>query len=478
MGASIRPMTGPVVTADERRIVAVDDDGDVLRLVERLLTRAGFVVQTFGDPMRALEAMRASREPPDVVLSDIHMPGMTGLELLSAVRDSWPTLPVVLMTGKGTLDSAMQAVRLGAYDYLLKPFDPVDALVVAIRRAVEHKQLIERNRYLEQQLSDADRFEELVGRSAAMRDMFAMISSVAPTDTTVLILGESGTGKELVARAVHRQSPRSGRRFVAINCAALTESVLESELFGHVKGAFTGALQSRRGLFEEASGGTLFLDEIGELPHSTQVRLLRVLQEREIRPVGSNESRRVDVRIAAATHRDLQAAVEAGTFRQDLYYRLNVVRVDVPALRRRSDDIPLLVQHLIAKHSHRLGKQVMHVAPDALERLQRHDWPGNVRELENVVERAVVLGRGEAVTLDTLPPEIGGTVAPVAPVAVSGGAIATWNDARNGFEAAYLGRILDAADGNLSAAARMAGLDRSNFKRLLKRHGLLKALKG
>jgi DNA-binding NtrC family response regulator len=341
--------------------------------------------------------------------------------------------------------------------------------VAAVERAVNHKRLVDRNQFLERQLELTSQFEGVVGTSKPIADVFAMVESVAPTDVTVLITGESGTGKELVARAIHTRSERSSRPFIAINCAALAESLLESELFGHVKGSFTGAVASRRGLFEEASGGTLFLDEIGELSPATQVRLLRVLQEGEIRPLGANESRKVDVRIIAATHRDLQAEVQRKTFRQDLFYRLNVVSIHLPALRERVPDLPALAHHFVKKSSARFEKSVNKIDPEALERLCAYAWPGNVRELENAMERAVVLARSDTVTPDLLPSELRPSTevrtrssnAPQLPL----------SDARTEFERNYITSVLTRAEGNTAEAARLAGVDRSNFRRLLKRHG-------
>jgi two-component system response regulator HydG len=463
-----------IATAETRHVMVVDDEPQMLRVCERLLTRERFAVTSFDDPREALAHLKARERAPDALLTDLHMPAMNGLELLEAARGLWPTLAVVMMTGKASLTSAVEAMRLGAYDYVVKPFEPLDVLVASVRRAIEHKELVERNRMLQQRLSHHERFEDLVGSSAAMREVYSVIASVAPTDATALVLGESGTGKELVARAIHKASQRSSHAFVAINCGALTESVLESELFGHVRGAFTGAVNARRGLFEEASGGTLFLDEIGELSPSTQVRLLRVLQERQIRPVGSNESRRVDVRIIAATHRDLVAAVEQGGFRQDLYYRLNVVSVEVPPLRERPEDVPLLVQHFLAKHGSRHRKNVQGIEGPALEKLTSYRWPGNVRELENVIERAIVLGRQEMIAADLIPTEI--RQASPAHVAISetpSGELSPLTEAREEFERTYLKRVLASARGNVSQAARIAGVDRSNLKRLLKRHELM-----
>jgi two-component system response regulator HydG len=297
-------------------------------------------------------------------------------------------------------------MKLGAYDFLVKPFDPVGSLVASVRRALGYKQLVERNRYLEHRVSLEGRFEEMVGTSPRMHRVFALIESVAPTDATVLVFGESGTGKELVASAIHRRSERRANPFVVINCGALAESVIDSELFGHVSGAFTGATSSRRGLFQEASGGTLFLDEVGELPPATQVRLLRVLQEGEIRPVGSNDAKKVNVRVIAATHRDLQKEVKEGRFREDLFYRINVVTIGLPSLRERHEDLAALVWHFVEKHATKLKKTVTGIEPRALELLTRHSWPGNVRELENALKRAVILTHGPILATDTLPPGI------------------------------------------------------------------------
>ncbi|MEI8258562.1 MAG: sigma 54-interacting transcriptional regulator, partial [Deltaproteobacteria bacterium] len=335
-------------------------------------------------------------------------PGVDGLELLAAVRRQRPDVPVIVMTAEPTLETAVQALRRGAYDYLDKVSHTPDETVAAVRRALEWRRLFVRNRYLERQVELTTRVRGFIGESPALRSTLATIDSAAGTDASVLILGESGTGKELVARALHERSTRSPKPFIAVNCSALTETLLESELFGHVKGSFSGATSDRTGLFEAASGGTLFLDEVGELSAATQARLLRVLQEREIRPVGSSKSRPVDIRVVAATHRNLVAAVTAGQFREDLYYRLRVVTIEVPPLRARSTDIPLLAQHFLALHAQRHRRAVTDISSDAMERLLSYAWPGNVRELENAIEQGVVLARGVAVTAEVLPREIAG----------------------------------------------------------------------
>lgn len=460
----------------QARVVVVDDEPLVTQTVQRLLTRAGFLVEAFCDVAPTLAWLQENGDSVDVVLSDIHLGPHSGLELLRTVRQAWPDVPVLLMTAQATLDSAIEALRTGAYDYLLKPFEPLDGVAAAVQRAARFRRLVVQNRRLTRQLDLDRRATGVVGRSPAIRAAYSVIDSAAPTDATVLILGESGTGKELAARAVHQGSPRSQGAFVAVNCAALTESVLESELFGHVRGAFTGALSSRRGLFEEASGGTLFLDEIGELSAATQAKLLRVLQEGEVRPVGSNEARRVDVRVVAATHRDLPAEVASGSFRADLYYRLNVIAVSLPPLRERAADIPALVQHFNEKISARLGRDVCSVEQSALEALLGYGWPGNVRELENAMERAVVLANGRPITVELLPDWARGrgVKSPSSAASPSGGRVvsAPLQQAREEFERLYLRELVEESGGNVAQASRVAGLDPSNLRRLLKRYGI------
>ena len=334
------------------RLLVVDDEPLVLRAMARVLTSAGYSFQLASTGAEALAAMAAGDgAPPDLVLTDLHLQDTTGIDILDAAKAGFPNLPTIVMTGRATISSAVEAMRRGAYDYLVKPFGDSQILLSAIERALNHKRLVDRNRYLEQRLGATESFEDLVGSSAGMRQVASLVATVGPTDASVLVLGESGTGKELVVRAIHRRSRRSEKPFMAVNCGALAESVLESELFGHAKGAFTGALTAHKGLFEDATGGTVFLDEVGELPASVQVRLLRVLQEREVKPVGSNEVRPVDVRVVAATNRDLATEVTAGRFRKDLFYRLNVVVIHVPPLRDRMDDVPLLAQHFVLKQS-------------------------------------------------------------------------------------------------------------------------------
>jgi two-component system, NtrC family, response regulator HydG len=460
------------------QVVVVDDEPSMLRIAQRLLKARNFTVVPFSSANAALEHLR--KAPPDVIVSDLHMPEMSGVALLSAAREICPETPVILMTGNATLDSAIDALRLGAYDYVLKPFSPTDLLVIAIERAFSHHQLVEDNRMLHRRLRTENRYEHIVGSSQPIRDVLAMVTSVARTDATVLIQGESGTGKELVAQAIHRDSARSARAFVTLNCGALTETVLESELFGHERGAFTGAVSTRRGLFEEASGGTLMLDEVGELTPATQVRLLRVLQEGQIRRVGSNEVRSVDVRVIAATHRDLHAEVQEGRFRQDLLFRLDVVRIRVPPLRERLEDLPLLVRHFVDKHAQRHGTPVSEISDDAIQLLMERSWPGNVRELANTVERAVVMSKSSRLEAAAFrsnsvpPPPTTTTPAPASrgDTPHPGGDVRPLADERTDFEQRYCRRVMELSEGNVTRAADLAGVDRSNFRRLLKRHGI------
>jgi two-component system, NtrC family, response regulator HydG len=450
------------------RVFVVDDEQLPRDLVARALRRSGFETETFESAQATLRALEECAGEVDLLLTDLDMPEMSGHELLAKVRSAWPAIVTIVVTGATDLASAIKAMRAGAYDYLVKPVDPANTLLPAVRRALERKWLVEQNQSLRRQLGTLESGTGIVGDSPALRDVLAIVAAAAPTQATVLVTGETGTGKELIARALHQGSSRSGRPFVAVNCGALSESVLESELFGHARGAFTGAAEARRGLFEEASGGTLFLDEVGELTLATQVRLLRVLQEGEVRPVGENRARKVDTRIVAATNRDLVREVEKGSFREDLYYRLDVMRIELPPLRARSEDIPALAHHFLKKRSERLGKTVTFIDPEVLVHFARHPWPGNVRELENAIDRAIVLARGDTITAELLP-----GVLRDAPRVPSASAEACFDqpltEAKAEFEARYIARLMERTGGNVAHAAKLAGIDRSNFRRLLKR---------
>ncbi len=466
-------------TTRRARVLVVDDEPTLLRALEALLRRKGCEVTALESPIAATQQL--AQEDFDVALLDIKMPQLSGLELLSAVKHRRPEVEVIMMTGHATVETALAAVKAGAYDYLTKPFEDVELVARAVGKAAERKMLFDRNRELETQLRERSGSapEGLVGSSGAMREVTRMIEAVAYSAATVLVTGESGTGKELVARALHAKSPRRAHLFVAFNCGALTETLLESELFGHVKGAFTGAQRDSKGLFDAADGGTIFLDEIGDIPPPTQVRLLRVLQEGEIKRVGAADSVRVDVRVIAATHRDLPKLVKSGKFREDLFYRLNVINIPLPPLRERVEDVPLLAHHFLRRYAERLSKKVRSVAPEALELLSSYRWPGNVRELENAIERAVVLCRAETVLQGDLPPAITGRTAPLVREAPLNGDEAAWlslsyaaakEHALRRFEKGYVDALMKACDSNISAAARKAGMDRSNFKRVLRKY--------
>jgi two-component system response regulator HydG len=462
------------------RVLVVDDEPSLLRALEAVLRKKGYQVTALDSPIVATQKL--AQEDFDVALVDIKMPQLSGLELLNAIKHRRPEVEVIMMTGHATVEAALAAVRAGAYDFLTKPFEDVELVARAVAKAAERKMLFDRNRRLESALKEREggQAEGIVGNSGVIREVTRMIDAVAYSATTVLVTGESGTGKELVARALHAKSPRKSHPFVALNCGALTETLLESELFGHVKGAFTGAQRDQKGLFDAADGGTIFLDEIGDIPLSTQVRLLRVLQEGEIKRVGSADSVKVDVRVVAATHRDLPKLVKTGKFREDLFYRLNVINIPLPALRERAEDIPLLAHHFLRRYAERLGKKVRTLSPEAIELLCSHRWPGNVRELENAVERAVVLCRGDSVSPGDLPPAVSGRTAPlVREVHPAGGEEAVWltvsyaaakEQALRRFEKSYVEALMRACDNNISAAARKAGMDRSNFKRVLRKY--------
>jgi len=387
----------------QSRILVVDDERSMREFLEIFFRREGYDVTTVDGVDAALLAIES--DDYDVVITDIQMPDRSGLELLHEVRESQPETPVIMITAFATTENAIEAMKQGAYDYITKPFK-VDEIGVVVRKALEKKLLTSENRRLRTQLRTQARSRSIIGTSAPMQRVFDMIAQVAATKSNVLISGESGTGKELVARAIHDQSGRDDKPFVAVNCAAIPENLLESELFGHVRGAFTGAVQNKPGLFETADGGTLFLDEVSELSPGLQVKLLRATQDKCIRRVGGTGDRRVDVRLLAATNRRLEEEVAGGRFREDLYYRLNVIQIALPPLRERTDDIPLLVQHFVDKYSAEFGKFVSGASDDALHVLLAYPFPGNVRELENVIERAVALSRVEVIERDALAPNV------------------------------------------------------------------------
>lgn len=387
------------------RILIVDDERDMRELLEIMLRREGY--EPVGLPSAKLAIERFKEEDFDLVISDVRMPVMGGIEFLKALREADPEALVIMITAYASVETAIEAMKSGAHDYFIKPFN-IDEVRLTIRKALELRRLQRENRLLKKEIKTKFGFSNLVGTGPRMAEIYSLIMSVAKTRTNVFITGESGTGKELVARAIHTESDRKDRPFVAVNCGAIPENLLESELFGHMKGAFTGAVSSREGLAEQADGGTLFLDEITELPLHLQVKLLRFIQERSFRRVGGTSDTTVDIRLIAASNREVEAEVRAGRFREDLFYRLNVIRINTPALRERKEDIPLLARHFMAKYNEALGKAVRGFTEDAMRAVMDHDYSGNVRELENIVERAVTLGQGEEIGVECLPEHLRG----------------------------------------------------------------------
>jgi two-component system, NtrC family, response regulator AtoC len=386
-----------------RRVLVVDDEENIRLVLRTLLKRHGYEVETAPGGEDALTLVETFG--PDVVITDVRMPRMGGMDLLSTLRAKGNEATVIVMSAYGNLDQAIDAIKAGAYDYIQKPFKP-DEVVLALRKAEERESLRRENRVLREEIRREHKFEDILAKSALMQNVFRTIAKIANYKTTVLITGESGVGKELVARAIHTRSGRAGSSFVPLNCGAIPENLLESELFGHKKGAFTDAVADRNGLFAEADGGTLFLDEIGELPLGLQVKLLRVLEDGKIRKLGETRDVAVDVRIVAATHRDLMKETQKGRFREDLFYRLNVLPIVVPPLRERREDIPVLIEHFMARNNARLGTTITGLDGEARRLLYEHPWPGNVRELENTIERAMVLGEGDKLMAADLPERI------------------------------------------------------------------------
>jgi DNA-binding NtrC family response regulator len=442
------------------RIFVVDDDTSSRELLSRILASEGHQVVALSDGREALERLAREPVPPDLVVSDIRMGEVDGLQLTDTLRARAPDTPVILVTAFGNIDGALDAIRRGAVEYISKPYD-VDGIKLVVARALEQRRLAMENRALRRDLRDKYRLENVVGRSEAMLQVYKTAARVAATGATVLIEGESGTGKELVARAIHATSPRAQRPFVAVDCGAIAEGVLESELFGHARGAFTGAQATRRGLFEEANQGTLFLDEIGDIGPNLQARLLRALQEGTIRRVGTNEPIAVDVRVVAASNKDLAQAVKEGRFREDLFYRLNVVTIRIPPLRDRREDIPLLAEHFAAKHGRAEGATI---SPAARAFLVSYDWPGNVRELENVVARALALNPSGVIMPEDLPDHVRG--ARPAPGAHAG-VLVHDRPTLEELDRRYAAQVLQETGGNKTRAAEILGIDRKTLYRLI-----------
>ena len=444
------------------RILVADDEPAQRELVGGFLRKHGFEVTQAADGRQALA--RFKQEPFDLVLTDQKMPDLSGLELLEGVRAITPEAAVLIMTAYGTIETAVSAIKAGAADYLTKPVN-LDELLHRIHQVQERQRLLTENRELRDALVGRHRVEGIIGESGQMQEVLSLVRRVAPSDATVLIRGESGTGKELIAKAIHYASPRASGLLVKVNCAALPETLIESELFGHEKGAFTGAVSARKGRFELADGGSLFLDEIGDLPAPVQVKLLRVLQERELERVGSSRPIAVNVRLLAATHRNLEALVREGRFRDDLYYRINVVTITLPPLRERRDDLPLFIDHFLRTFAAKNGKTIRGLSREARETLLRYDYPGNVRELENLIERAVVLTRDEVIGLADLPL----TLAEPAPEPEAGvGLIA----AVEGLERRMIREALAQANGTQTRAAELLGISERVLRYKLKKYGL------
>ena len=451
-----------------KRILIIDDEENFRHMLSVILTRERFEVETAFDGQEGLQKVMANSY--DHVLCDIRMPRMDGLDFLKEVQKAGVVTSVIMMSAYGTVDSAIEAMKLGAYDYISKPFKP-DEIILTLKKAEERERLRKENEFLRQEVKREYSFENIVSKNDKMQKLFDVIKKVAPYKSTILIMGESGTGKELVARALHYHSDRSQKPFIPLNCGAIPENLLESELFGHAKGAFTDAIRMKKGLFEEADGGTLFLDEIGELPLQLQVKLLRVLQEGEIRRVGESKAIQIDVRIVAATVKDLIREVGEGRFREDLFYRLNVFPVHLPPLRERKEDIPLLVTHFIKKYNEVIGKKVTGIHAKALEVLLNYRWFGNVRELENTIERAIVLADGPEVEKENLPVEIQGyqEAAPSSPVVEEDYSI---KKASKAMEIDLIQKALKKTRGNHTHAARLLEISHRALLYKIKEYGI------
>jgi two-component system, NtrC family, response regulator AtoC len=447
----------------ERRILIVDDDRSMCEILETELKKRGFETTATTSPEDALR--RLAEDDFSLVLTDINMQGMSGVDVCRQIVESREDLPVVVMTAYGSMEAAIATIRAGAYDFVTKPFE-MDDIALTMERALKHRALREEVKRLRRVVVDQQKFDDILGTSAAMKKMYDLVARVAETETTVLITGESGTGKELVAKAVHQRSPRKEGPFVAINCAAMPESLLESELFGHTKGAFTDARTARPGLFIKASRGTLFLDEIGEMPAGMQAKLLRALQERTVRPVGGDQEQPFDARIIAATNRDLETEVEEKRFREDLFYRINVVRVHVPPLRARGSDILLLAQHFLERYAAQSRRPVIGMTSATADKLLNYPWPGNVRELQNCIERAVALAQFDQIGVDDLPEKIRDHK--TARISIESNDPAELLPMEE-VERRYILKVLEAVGGNKTLAAQVLGFDRRTLYRKLER---------
>jgi len=446
----------------KKRILIVEDEDKLRRILELQLIDSGF------DAVKAASAEEALPliDRTDLVLTDFKLPGMSGLEMLQLIKRQNMQIPVIVMTAFGTIENAVEAMKAGASDFLLKPFD-LEHLTAVVNKALEIRSLREENRALREELGRKYQWDNIVGRSPAMQQIFASIMRVAPTRATVLLAGESGVGKDLIARAIHFHSPRKDRPFVKINCTALPENLMESELFGYEKGAFTGATTSKPGKFEQADSGTVMLDEIGDVPANIQVKLLRVLQEREFERLGSNKTLHIDVRVIAATNRDLRVALEEGTFREDLYYRLNVVPLEIPPLRERKEDIPYLAEHFVEKLAPEMGNQITGITHAAMDKLMQYSWPGNVRELENVIERSIVMASGDKLDANDIRLDMN-----LRPRQSNGDLTLPEGMSLDTYEQELIRDALKRSNGNKSQAARLLGLTRNALRYRLTQMGI------
>jgi DNA-binding NtrC family response regulator len=472
-------MTDPSVAPDKEgkgRILVVDDEAIVCRSCVKVLEPEGYTVDTTGDGEEGL-AKGVSGEY-DVVIADLKMPGFDGMKVLEGLKEKRPDVEVIVITGYSTITTAVEAMKLGAIDYLPKPFTP-DELSVVVKKAMEKRVLVEENRQLREELEEKFGLENIVGQSKLMRDVYQLAKKVAPTNTTVLIHGESGTGKGLLAKAIHNHSLRRQKQFLPADCSALAPSLLESELFGHVKGSFTGAIRTKPGLFELADGGTLFLDEIGNISLETQGKLLRVLEEGEFKAVGGTEFKRADVRLVVATNRNLEEMTEKREFREDLFYRINVFPIGLPPLRDRKDDLPLLAWHFLRQKSKEAGKEMQGFSPTAMELLMNAPWPGNIRELKNTIERLVITAEGRMINAEDLPDRIrkGGRTWGKSSVPRTKDELKKMKKrlreaATDGVERSFLLEALERNDWNITKAADETGLQRPNFHALMRKHGI------
>jgi len=451
--------------AKEGRVLIVDDDRAMCQLLIDLLREEGYETDVAHDGETALQKSRQCRF--DLTITDLMMPKMRGIDLVRRLREIDSNALVLLITAFGTIESAVEAMRAGAFHYVTKPFHN-EEILIQVKRALEQKRLEQELQRLRTEVKAHNRFQNIIGQSAAMQKILETVAQVSDLPANILIEGESGTGKELIARAIHTNSSRASGPFVAVNCAAIPEALLESELFGYVRGAFTDARKDRSGLFREANGGMLFLDEISELPMTLQTKLLRVLEDKEIRPLGANQGEKVDTRVLSASNRNLEELVRSDKFRQDLYYRLNVIRIELPPLRERGDDVPILLQHFVEKFAAGAKRQVDGIEPEALAALKNYDWPGNIRELEHAIERAVFLGKGSRIGLEDLPPNV---VANGQSSVVLAQALRRQLTLRD-LEQEYVAKVLEATNGNKTEAAKILGVDRTTLYRKLEEYKL------